>query len=133
MGKTAGSALRLMRNEHRARILTDRYRLRRARINCCLVMPERPLCGVPLIERKQLLARLLAPQPGQGVLRYSDHIAGQGPDVAAHACRRALEGVISKRADSRYEQRRTSTWLKVKCLQRQEFVIGGWTDPSGAR
>lgn len=94
------------------------------------------LTDVPLIERKRLLNGLLAavePAGDQDVLRYSDHIQGQGPGVFRHACRYALEGVVSKRADSRYVFRRSRSWLKSKCRRRQEFVIGGYTDPKGAR
>lgn len=93
------------------------------------------LQSTPLVERKQFLARLLlsGTPNNDGVLRYSDHIQGSGESVLTSACRHAMEGVVSKRADSPYEQRRSPTWLKVKCLKRQEFVIGGFTKPSGAR
>jgi bifunctional non-homologous end joining protein LigD len=50
-----------------------------------------------------------------------------------HACRMGLEGVISKRRDLPYQPGRTNTWLKTKCIARQEFVIGGFTDPEGSR
>jgi bifunctional non-homologous end joining protein LigD len=87
-----------------------------------------------LVERKQLLQDLLRKAPAAGRLRYSDHIAGGGgPDVFQQACRLALEGVVSKRADAAYRQKRTRDWVKVKCLRRQEFVVGGYTDPAGAR
>lgn len=93
------------------------------------------LTGTPLLERKELLASLLlAGTPkNDGVLRYSDHIRGQGQSVLASACRYAMEGVVSKRADSAYQQFRSPSWLKIKCLKRQEFVIGGYTKPSGSR
>jgi bifunctional non-homologous end joining protein LigD len=91
------------------------------------------LTAVPLVDRKQLLADLLTTQPSDGVLRYSDHIAGQGPSVFQHACRHALEGLVSKRAHSHYQQRRSRNWVKTKCLKRQEFVVGGWTEPRGSR
>lgn len=87
----------------------------------------------PLLERKEFLARILRNQPSQGPIRYSDHIAGEGATVYQHACRFALEGIISKRSDSPYESGRTHTWVKVKCLKRQEFVVGGYTDPTGSR
>jgi bifunctional non-homologous end joining protein LigD len=89
----------------------------------------------PLVERKEVLSRLILsanPQNG-GPVRYSDHIRGHGDDVLQQACRRAMEGVICKRADSRYEQTRSASWLKAKCLHEQEFVIGGYTKPQGAR
>jgi bifunctional non-homologous end joining protein LigD len=93
------------------------------------------LTKTPLVERKQLLARLVlsANPENEGPVRYSDHVQGSGENVFQHACRSALEGVVSKRADSLYQQFRSSTWLKVKCLKRQEFVIGGYTKPEGSR
>ena len=91
------------------------------------------LTRVPLVDRKQLLADLLKSQPPDGVLRYSDHITGRGSSVLQQACRQGLEGIVSKRSDSHYQQRRSYDWVKTKCLQRQEFVIGGWTEPSGSR
>ncbi len=96
-----------------------------------------PFCGgydlraAPLLARKQLLAALLASAPGE--LRLSDHVRGHGEEAFAHACSYALEGIVSKRATSRYESRRTASWVKVKCLQRQELVVGGYTDPAGGR
>ena len=54
-------------------------------------------------------------------------------DVLASACRLGLEGVVGKRKDSAYVLRRSSDWVKLKCGQRQEFVIGGYTDPRGSR
>jgi bifunctional non-homologous end joining protein LigD len=93
------------------------------------------LMQTPLMERKELLERiLLSSDPdNEGLVRYSDHILGHGSSVAEHACRQALEGVISKKADSVYEQKRSPQWRKVKCLKRQEFVIGGFTKPAGTR
>ena len=88
----------------------------------------------PLIDRKQLLALLLKRRrKGSRVLRYSDHIQGQGRKVLADACKAGLEGIISKRSDSLYTGVRSRSWLKVKCQQRQEFVIVGFTEPKGAR
>jgi len=91
------------------------------------------LTDEPLVDRKEVLAEIFANQPKKGILRYSDHIQGQGGNVFSHACGKALEGIISKRKDAPYVQRRSNDWLKSKCLKRQEFVVGGWTDPSGAR
>jgi bifunctional non-homologous end joining protein LigD len=86
------------------------------------------LMNLPLIERKKMLADLLARLPAGGPIRYSDHVSGQGSAFYRHACRLGLEGVVSKLASAPYRQRRTEEWLKTKCLQRQEFVIGGWQD-----
>ncbi|HUG69184.1 MAG TPA: DNA ligase D [Pirellulaceae bacterium] len=93
------------------------------------------LTQTPLVERKRWLASLLLTETpnNDGTLRYSDHICGQGHQVIEHACRFAMEGVVSKQADSPYQGRRTKTWVKIKCLKRQEFVIGGYTKPSGSR
>jgi bifunctional non-homologous end joining protein LigD len=91
------------------------------------------LTAAPLLERKALLARVLAVARSGSVIRYSDHVLGRGPDFLRAACELNLEGIVSKRADARYEQRRSRTWVKVKCVRRQEFVIGGWSDPAGAR
>jgi bifunctional non-homologous end joining protein LigD len=88
----------------------------------------------PLLERKRLLRQVVqADRPRRSPLRYSEHIQGQGAHVYQHACAHGLEGVVSKRADSPYQSRRTGSWLKVKCTRRQEFVVGGYTDPAGTR
>lgn len=92
------------------------------------------LARTPLIERRELLRQIhAAAQDSAPILRYSDHLQGKGPEFYRHACRYSLEGVISKRADSGYEQRRSRGWLKIKCSKRQEFVIGGYTSPGGSR
>ncbi|HEX5041298.1 MAG TPA: DNA ligase D [Candidatus Polarisedimenticolaceae bacterium] len=93
------------------------------------------LTGVPLTERKRVLATLLHVAFGQvGRIRYSDHVEGQGPAFFEQACRHRLEGVLSKRAASTYAVgKRTRDWLKVKCLETREFVIAGWTDPERSR
>jgi bifunctional non-homologous end joining protein LigD len=92
------------------------------------------LRSAPLLERKSRLQSLIAASPNPGrVIRYSDHLQGPGPLVFSHACRSTVEGLIAKRIDSRYEEGRSSSWLKLKCAKRQEFVIGGWSDPTGSR
>ncbi|HEX2208502.1 MAG TPA: non-homologous end-joining DNA ligase, partial [Longimicrobium sp.] len=83
-----------------------------------------------LVDRKEALRGLLS---GNGIVRYSDHIVGVGGEFYRQACGMGLEGIISKRADSRYVHKRNNDWLKVKCLLRQEFVIGGYTEPRGSR
>lgn len=94
------------------------------------------LSALPLIKRKQALAQLLEAaghDPG-GVVRYSDHMQGQGPDFFEQACTLGLEGIMSKRADAPYRSGRSKLWLKVKCAsQNAEFVVGGYTPPAGAR
>ena len=90
------------------------------------------LTGARLDARKAALERLIADRGG-GTLRYSDHVEGSGEAFHRNACRMALEGVISKRADAPYRSGRSAAWLKVKCQAREELVVIGWTDPSGSR
>ncbi len=85
----------------------------------------------PLLERKERLARVLEGQNKN--VRYSDHVVGEGPAFFERASAMKLEGIISKRAESVYKAGRTKDWLKVKCIARQEFVIGGYTPPGGSR
>ncbi len=80
-----------------------------------------------------MLASLLDEHEDSSLIRYSDHIAGKGDIVFAEACRTGMEGIISKRIDAVYLGSRNRNWVKVKCGRRQEFVIGGYTDPSGSR
>ncbi len=93
------------------------------------------LTAVSLLKRKGLLAAILsaANSANDGVVRYSDHIQGQGSDVLQQACRAAMEGIVAKRIDSAYHEFRSPDWLKVKCLKQQEFVIGGYSKPEGSR
>ena len=90
---------------------------------------------LPLRERKRRLERLLrrGGRKLHGVVRFGDHIEGRGGAVFEEACLQRLEGVVSKRADGTYAGRRTRSWLKTKCGRRQEFVVGGFSEPSGAR
>jgi ATP-dependent DNA ligase len=85
----------------------------------------------PLIERKARLAALLS--NAAPPLHYSDYHRGQGPAFDEQACKLALEGIVSKRADAAYAPGKRGLWLKVKCLYREEFVVVGWTDPEGRR
>jgi bifunctional non-homologous end joining protein LigD len=96
-----------------------------------LFLAGRDLRGLPLSERKALLDRNLA--DAADPVRYSDHVVGRGPAFLASACRHGLEGIICKRADAAHRSGRGGDWLKVKCLREQEFVIGGFTEPGGAR
>ncbi|HCI14902.1 MAG: DNA ligase D [Gallionellales bacterium GWA2_60_142] len=94
------------------------------------------LSALPLLARKQALLQLLqaAGYEAGGVVRYSDHMQGQGPDFFEQACTLGLEGIISKRADAPYRSGRSTLWQKVKCSQQHaEFVVGGYTPPAGAR
>ncbi|TPJ37256.1 DNA ligase D [Mesorhizobium sp. B2-8-3] len=83
------------------------------------------LTRLPLLQRKGKLQKILpAKHP---VLRYSDHIQGRGEELLNRFCDAGLEGVISKLADSDYVGARDGSWLKIKCIKRQEFVLVGWT------
>lgn len=68
-----------------------------------------------------------------GVLRFSDAIHGHGREVLHNACKLALEGIVSKRAESPYTSGRGTDWVKSKCTNRQEMVIGGFTEPQRSR
>jgi len=87
----------------------------------------------PLIERKRLLHDILISSGIGPEIRYSDHIRGNGRSVLENACRLGMEGIVCKRADSPYEGKRSSHWLKIKCGRRQEFVVCGYTRPAGSR
>ncbi len=80
----------------------------------------------PLVERKAGLRELLAGQSDESSLRFSDHFTEPGGVMLKHACRMGLEGVVSKRADAPYRSGRGASWIKSKCTERQEFVIGGY-------
>ncbi len=88
---------------------------------------------LPLDERKARLERLLKPLGDGTLVRYSSHVVGGGRRFFDVACERGLEGVVSKRRDRPYEPGRHGGWTKTKCWLRQEMVIGGFTDPEGAR
>ncbi len=88
------------------------------------------LRGQPLIERKRLLPELLATLPEESNIRLSQHIEGNGPEMFSEACRLGAEGIISKRGAAPYVSGRSSSWVKVKCIRGQEFVVGGFTLPS---
>ena len=96
----------------------------------CLMLDDRDLRRRPLVERKECL-RLLV--PALGPVRYGDHVAGEGRAFFEAASAQRLEGIVAKKARSVYSGGRTRDWIKIKCQKRQEFVIGGYTDPQGAR
>jgi bifunctional non-homologous end joining protein LigD len=90
------------------------------------------LCGVALNERKRVLREIAAKAPG--VVRVGPELVGSGNEYFAQACKLGLEGIIAKRATSTYASGlRTREWQKIKCIQRQEMVIGGYTEPQGSR
>jgi len=85
---------------------------------------------LPLLERKQVLRRLLA---FGGPLRYTTHRRQHGEGYYAQACASGWEGLVVKRGDAPYRSGRSRDWLKFKCQNNQEFIIGGYTDPKGSR
>ena len=86
------------------------------------------LRGLPLIDRKAILAQLLNGVDGD--VHFSDHLQADGQVVLRKAFELGAEGIISKRAACLYVSGRGGDWLKLKCLQDQEFVVGGFTEPS---
>jgi bifunctional non-homologous end joining protein LigD len=92
----------------------------------------RDVTGVPLEERKEILKLSLTKSPHKSI-RYSDYLRGTGREIIDQACHLHLEGIISKRRNSIYRPGRGLDWLKVKCLKREEFVVGGFTKPTGSR
>ncbi len=90
-----------------------------------LYLDGRDLRRLPLRERKARLKKLVS---GAERLRFSEHLDQQGADIYKRACALKLEGLISKRALDPYLSGRTLSWLKSKCRERQELVIGGFTD-----
>jgi len=88
------------------------------------------LRGLPLIQRKELLANLISGLDEDSPIRLSEHFEADGKQVFDKACGLGAEGIVSKLASAPYNSTRGGTWLKAKCFQEQEFVIGGFTDPS---
>jgi bifunctional non-homologous end joining protein LigD len=88
------------------------------------------LTGRPLLERKEALAKVAGKR---GVIRRVDHVEGDPAALLAEACAAGWEGLIAKRAAGPYRSGRSADWLKLKCSASQELVIGGWTEPRGAR
>jgi bifunctional non-homologous end joining protein LigD len=92
-----------------------------------LWLDGRAVTSLPLIERRALLSGLPLQSPLQRVPALTE------PAPWERACREGWEGVVAKRRDAPYEHRRSPHWLKMKCEASQEFVVGGFTDPQGAR
>jgi len=96
----------------------------------CLALEGHDLRRLPLLTRKECLRRLLPPL---GPARYGDHVPERGEAFFAAASAERLEGIVAKKVQSLYVGGRSREWIKVKCQRRQEFVIGGYTDPQGSR
>jgi bifunctional non-homologous end joining protein LigD len=95
-----------------------------------LYLDGHDLREVALIERKNLLKHILR---GDSRVRYSDHVLEKGKELFEVATARHLEGIVAKKISSSYPSGRTSSWLKIKLDQDIDAVVGGWTDPRGAR
>ena len=97
-----------------------------------LQLDGKTLLGLPLEQRKQVLAKIC--ENVGDPIRYSGEISGDVKSLLAEVKRRGLEGLIGKQRNSVYEPgRRSGTWIKLKCVNEQEFVIGGYTPPAGSR
>jgi bifunctional non-homologous end joining protein LigD len=82
------------------------------------------LRALPTVQRKEMLRALIG--TGEERLHFAEHVTGTGEQLFATMCEEGYEGVVSKKADAPYAGKRDGTWLKTKCIQRQEFVIIGW-------
>ncbi len=89
------------------------------------------ITSLPNRDRKARLAALL--EGAREPIRYAEHIDGEGEKLFDALCREGYEGVVSKRADAPYRGRRSQSWLKIKCIHRQEFVIVGWLESDKGR
>ncbi len=91
------------------------------------------LRGMTLVARRAALERVFN-DPGSPVLRLAPQVAHDGRDLYRDALEQGWEGLIVKRAGSKYlSGKRTSDWMKLKLVREQEFVVGGWTEPRGTR
>ena len=90
------------------------------------------LTKASLVDRKELLAQIIAVLPPTSPIRFSEHLEADGPTMLAHTCRLGLEGIISKRKDLPYRPGRGHHWFKAKCMQSQEFVILGYVASTAA-
>jgi bifunctional non-homologous end joining protein LigD len=96
----------------------------------CLAVGGHDLRDLPLLDRKDVLRRLLPPA---GPLRFSDHVARQGKDLYDRVSAMGLEGIVAKKADAPYRSGRSADWLKVRADLVDDFVVVGWTEPKGGR
>ncbi len=99
-----------------------------------LQVEGRDLRKLPITERKERLAQLLAGQPAGGTLRFSASLDGQPARLVEEVRKLGLEGLLAKQRTSIYESgRRSPVWQKFRLLNEQEFVIGGYSEPEGSR
>jgi len=98
----------------------------------CLYLNGRDLRSTPLRERRETLTELLL-GGGHGTIVLSEELAADGLKAFEVAKKRKLEGLVAKNLESKYAEKRSREWLKVKVNRESEFVIGGYTKPSGSR
>jgi bifunctional non-homologous end joining protein LigD len=116
--------------------LRDPVRARRSQVPIhlylfdCLFYEGIDLTGLPLIDRKAVLRDVVW---YDDPIRFTPHRTTGSAAMLRDACEQGAEGIIAKRADSRYVSARSTDWLKLKCVRQQEFVIGGYTAPQGSR
>jgi bifunctional non-homologous end joining protein LigD len=96
----------------------------------CLFYEGIDLTGLPLLDRKKVLRDVVW---YDGRIRFTPYRTTGSAAMYREACAKGAEGIIAKRAESHYVSGRSADWLKIKCVQQQEFVIGGYTRPQGAR
>ena len=120
-GRTSFQALQNLAAADRSRLVYFAFDL--------LHLDGRSLVSEPLEVRKAALQKIV-----RGArIQFSAHMDADGPDAYREACRLRLEGIISKPRHAPYLSGKRAGWLKTKCVNRQEFVIGGFTDPEGSR
>ncbi len=88
------------------------------------------LRGLPLLTRKEILRDIL---PTVGPIRYVDHIPVQGEVMYTHVERMRLEGIVAKKDDAPYRGGRSRTWIKIRTVRTEDFVVVGWSEPKGSR
>ena len=120
-GRTSFQALQNLAGADRTRLVYFVFDL--------LYLDGRSLLAEPLEQRKAALRRIVRGEH----IRFSEHLDADGPDAFREACRLQLEGIISKPRHAPYQSGKRAGWVKTKCSKRQEFVIGGFTDPEGSR
>ncbi|HET7694735.1 MAG TPA: DNA ligase D [Vicinamibacterales bacterium] len=94
-----------------------------------IYLDGRSLAAEPLEARKAALKKIVRGER----IKFSEHLDADGPEAHREACRLRLEGIVSKPRNAPYQSGKRVGWLKTKCVSRQEFVIGGFTDPEGSR
>jgi bifunctional non-homologous end joining protein LigD len=97
----------------------------------CLSLNGKKITELPLIERKEILRRLL---PANNIVRFCDHVIADGKNFFNAVKKNSLEGMIAKKLSSKYyEGKRTTEWLKIKNVRSEEAIIIGYTPPKGSR